>query len=185
MKITKRALVTAITVLLAGKAANANVRYDFTALSSFPFQGSSYTGTFSVEVPDFITADTTLPVSSLLACSATSSTSGPVDCFSQSFYFDVSVGYDTVGFGVIANTVPPESPTLQIYYYFGEGSFSTPGMYTSQIFGNDQAATLVVSLVPSIPEPSTWACVAVGLFCLQRAVRRRGTQQLSLRSAAT
>ena len=172
MKLTKCNLAAAIAVLLAGGAANANVRYDFTASSSFPFQGLTYSGAFSVEVPDFITADTTIPVSSLLSCSAMSS-SGPVDCFSQSFYFDAAVGYDTVGFGVIAPTVPPESPNLQISYYFGEGIFSTPGTYSTLIFGSDQAATLVVSLVPGVPEPSTWACVAAGLFCLQRAIRKR------------
>jgi len=172
MKLTKHTLLVIIALLLGTGAASANVRYDFTALSSFAFEGLTYSGAFSVEVPDFVSADTTIPVPSLLACSAMSS-SGPVDCFSQSFYFNVAAGYDTVGFGVVAPTVPPQSPNLQIYYYFPEGAFSAPGTYSSQIFGADQAATLVVSLVPGVPEPATWAYAAAGLFCLQRVLRKR------------
>lgn len=159
---------TALCLSLASGVASADVRYEFTSTSAIPFEGVIYTGSFSFVAPDFIVSDTDIPVTSMAQCTATTS-SGAVPCSYSSFMFNVSQGYDTVGFGVQASE---SSPNLRIYYYFTDGAFSTPGQHASQIFGADQAGTLTVSLLSAVPELSSWAYAALGLAGMLAMVRR-------------
>lgn len=166
-------LLTAASLSLATGLAFADVRYDFTATSSIAFQGETYTGSFSFVTPDFIVTDTTVPATSLLQRAVESST-GPVPCSESAFMFNLSPGYDTVGFGIYASDA---TPFVKIFYYFLDGAFSTPGLHASQLLGADQAGTLTVSLLSPVPEMASWAYTALGLAGLLAMVRRTRNQK--------
>ena len=146
--------------------ADAAVRYDFKALSSYdhgPFFGVT-TGGFVYDAPSFITTDTIVPASALVSCSVTS-TAGPVACWQQEFAFDA------VLFGVL-------SPIGggQINYFFPTGAFGAVGTYKTIYFHGFQDGTLVVSKVtagPGVPEPATWATLILGFGAVGSLVRRR------------
>lgn len=158
-------LLAAAGLSFAAGTACADVRYDFTATSSVPFDGISYTGSFSVVVPDFIATETMIPVASMTQCAVMSS-SGPAPCSDANFQFNLSPGYETVGFGVYLNE---NAPRLEIEYYFVNGAFSTPGVHASDLLGPSQAGTLTVTVVP---EAASGAYAALGLAGLLAAVRR-------------
>ena len=181
MKLDIKMSVVMAALLLSTYKVNANVRYDFTALSSLPFEGYSYTGSFSVVVPSFISSFTTIPVSTLLHCSALTS-SGSINCFDPSFEF-FQVGYDAIGFGVHAIVAPGESPNLRNYYYFKGGAFSTPGAYSS-FFGADQAGTLVVSVVPTVSEPAAGTLAILGVAAVLTVIRKQGARSRQSAHAA-
>ena len=177
-----KASVAMAALMLSTAQVNADVRYDFTALSSIPFEGYSYTGAFSVVVPTFISNYTNIPVSALLNCSALTTT-GPVDCLDPSFEFP-QVGYDVIGFGAHAIVPLGESPNLLIYYYFSAGAFNSPGTYFSQIYGAEQAGTLVVSVVPTVPEPTSGALLIVGGIACLGFIRKQHIRTWRLTNAA-
>ena len=163
------------TMLLAGAAAmlacalgapaDAAVRYDFTALTSFD-SGPGFgniSGSFSYIAPDFLTADTIVPAGSLESCTVTS-TAGPATCWQQEFAFD------TVYFGVSA-----PGGEGQFFYYFPLGAFGAVGAYDTFIHP-EQVGTLVVSRVadgPGVPEPSAWAMLILGFGAAGSLIRRR------------
>lgn len=164
----KRSLfaAAAVAALMASGAATAQVRYDFTAFSSFDFDGEMFSGSFSVVLPDFVTATTSVPVDSLLSCTVVASPAAPANCGQQGFRFDVSPGTTTIAFGVSTEL----NPGTSIFYYFDGAAFSTPGTYDSLLFGSDQAGQLTVGVVP---EPGQWALLALGLAAVGVATRRR------------
>jgi PEP-CTERM motif len=132
-------------------SANAEIRYDFTAYSAFDFgYGTLTEGSFTYFSPNFVVPNFTVPVADLASCSAAFSSSGPVACGDQSFLNNIS--YETILFGI---------SVTNLYYYFDPTAFSTPGTYQTVLFGDAQAAQLVVSIV-SVPEPSTWAMMLIG-----------------------
>jgi hypothetical protein len=157
---TAAALITAGLMLPAGIAtASSPVRYDFTALSSFDFDGETFSGGFSVIAPDFVTSNTTFAVADLLSCTVVVSPAAAASCRDQEMLFGIFEDYTTVGFGVST----ANNPATGIYYYFDPSAFSTPGTHATQIFGTDQAGSLVVTVVP---EPATAATLLVGLALL-------------------
>lgn len=159
----------AVALVMAPGSASAQVRYDFTAFSSFNFSGEQVSGAFAVELPGFVTANTIVPLSALLSCTVVTTPDAPAACRDQGFLLDVEPGYTTVSFGIQTDL----NPGTGVYYYFGEAAFSTPGTHESQLFGADQAARLVVTVVP---EPGQWALLALGLGVLAATARRAGTR---------
>ena len=156
----------ALAGLLALPATASPVRYDFTALSSFDIGGETFTGSFSVLASDFITSATTFQVGDLLSCSVTVSPAGPASCGNQEFLFGVVQDTVTVNFGVETDA----HPGAGIFYYFDSTAFSTPGLHETTIFDTQQAGTL---LVTAVPEPATYALMALGLLAIGVSVRRR------------
>lgn len=163
-----RSLLTLATIatLTASGAASAQVRYDFTAFSSFDINGEKFSGSFSVELPGFVTMDTSVPATSLLSCTVVTSPAAPAQCRNQEFLFGVAAGTTTISFGVQTDL----NPDLGIFYYFDGAAFSTPGTHDSMFFGNDQAGRLTVSVVP---EPGQWALLALGLAVVGARTRRQ------------
>jgi hypothetical protein len=148
--------------------ASAAVEYDFTALTAFPLDnGEVFTGSFSVTLPDFVTADIILPVASLTSCSAVSSF-GPATCLDPSLLPSFESGYATVAISYNSAT----TSDVGIYYYFDASAFTAPGTYQTTVFGTDQAGTLVVSNTGTVPEPDNWLLMALGAAALAGGLRR-------------
>ena len=163
----------------AATAANAEIRYDFTAISALPFNGypqwGEVTGSFTYYSPTFLAPTASTPIavqaSDLASCAATSSLEGSFACGSQGFqyYTPTPSGgpYDVVLFGFL-----PQEPTFPyLFYYFDPSAFTTLGDHYTVVFGADQEGELVVS--GSVPELSTWALTFVG-FAGLAAARRWG-----------
>lgn len=162
-------LGAAVAVIAMPAMAGAAVTYDFTALSSFAFNGVQYTGSFSVTRPSFITPDASIPVAELTSCSITASNGETADCTHQDFLGSIVPGYETVSLGI-------NSPSFQggIFYYFDAGSFEALGTYDTVFFGSDQQGRLVVSGIPSpTPEPAGWLMMITGFGAIGGAIRLR------------
>jgi len=149
--------------------AGAAVTYDFTAFSSFEFNGVHYTGSFSLTRPDFIHLDASIPVANLTSCSITASNGEVAVCRAQDFVDTIVPGYETVSLGV-------DAPSFSggIFYYFDAGSFGAPGIYDTVFFGTDQQGRLVVSGSPSpTPEPAAWLMMIAGFGAIGGTMRLR------------
>jgi hypothetical protein len=168
----KRLLAVLLTATsFAAVPANATVRYDFTAFSSFDTNGEQITGGgFSFVASSFLTDDTNIPFGNLLSCSV-STTASSGTCLDQDMLFHVLQGYQTVSFGISTAL----NPSIGIYYYFDDGAFGAVGTYESQLFGADQAGRLVVTDLGggAVPEPATWAMMIAGFGAVGFAMRRR------------
>lgn len=152
---------------LSPATADAQVRYEFTAFSSFPIGSlGEVTGSWSAVLAGFATDGTVLVPSALESCTATSSLIGPVACDNQTFQPFTFASDDVIGFGVDGATV---------YYYFDDAVFQTLGTHeTNNRLGPQQAGRLVVSLVSvPVPEPSSAVLVVSALAGLFAARRRR------------
>ena len=162
------AAAVASTLAAASGAASAAVEYDFTALSSFALDnGEVFTGSFSVTLPGFVTANTIIPVASLNSCTAVSSF-GPATCLDPSLLVTFAPSYATVEIAYTSAT----TDNVGIFYYFDPTAFGAPGTYQTVVFGADQAGTLVVSNAGTVPEPDTWLLMALGAAALAGGLRR-------------
>ena len=163
------AAALSLSLGLASNAAQASVTYDFTALTAYPVNGETVTGSFSVTLPDFITSATQVPVADLSSCSVVDS-GGPASCLAEDFLYDVAAGYETIGFHFSSAA----NPGTETYYYFNAGSLEAPGTYASQLLGDAQEGTLTVTQSTSaIPEPAALPLMAAGLGLLVAALRRK------------
>ena len=158
-------------LVLSAGAANAVVRYEFVALSSFPFNiGAGYetfSGGWVLETAAPIAPGDNFLPADLVSCSALGSISGVVDCSQQeikSGFFEDDI---TIVFGI--------ENAVGIYYYFEPESLYTYGVHFTTIFGNDQGGTLTVSDVGdgAVPEPATWAMMIAGFGLVGASLRKR------------
>lgn len=173
VNIAGRALAAAAlglaTIALAAPA-SALVRYEFTALSSFPINGEAYSGGFTYTSPDFITSFRTVQPADLVNATLIGSVSGALPIEASEFLPNF-FGGDAVGFGF--------QPGGVIYYYFPLGAFIQPGTYKTIVFGDDQAGRLVVTDLGGgngggvVPEPASWAMLIAGFGLVGGAIRRR------------
>lgn len=163
------AFAATAALTLPARSASAQVRYDFTALSSFDFNGEMFSGAFSVELPSLVTGNTLIPASSLSSCSVVPFPSAVAACGSQGFRFDIAPGYTTITFGVLTDL----NPGTSIFYYFDATAFSTLGTHETVIFGTDQAGRLVVTDLATVPEPGTFAMLVAGLGLVAVVANRR------------
>ncbi|WP_431312706.1 PEP-CTERM sorting domain-containing protein [Roseateles agri] len=142
------------------------IRYDFTALSSFEIGDPplSYTGSFSITLPGVPTGWPHYDASQTSGCSVQPSVGPATSCaFVEFTQTTVPALHDTIFFGV--------DPSRSLAYYFPSGAFSTPGTYDTVEFGASQAGRLVVT---AVPEPATWLAMLLGLCVVGGlAVHRR------------
>lgn len=181
-----RSLALGAFTACAATAANAEIRYDFTAISAEPVNGypqwGEVTGSFTYYSPTFLVPTASTPIavqaSDLASCAATSSLEGSFPCGSQAFQYDPGSPpegpYDVVFFGFL----PPEPTFPYLFYYFDPSAFTTLGDHYTVVFGADQEGELVVS--GTLPELSTWVLTFVGFAGLAAAGRWARRARLGL-----
>lgn len=169
MKFPQKACIAAIMLVASGSAAEATVRYEFTALSSRPVEflngPETVTGSFTLVVPDFIVPTQVFQPAALVSCTATGSVSGDLPC--EAIAFTTQPPFATVQFTVFGEN---------INYFFSTNTFGETGSFDSVVL-TDQRATLVITDLPGvsgpIPEPATWALMIAGFGAVGGALRRR------------
>lgn len=168
MNATKHLICRIAVAALVGAAvpASAQVSYDFTAFSSIPVNGETFSGSFSVNLPDFVTGNTTVPLAAMSSCTVDVSPAATASCRQALFLFDISPPLVTISFDVETQA----NVGTGIYYYFESDAFGSVGTHESVLLGRDQAGRLVVT---AVPEPAQWAMLALGFGVLGLAARRR------------
>jgi hypothetical protein len=170
MKHRRQTAAAAILLGMVSTQVHADVRYDFTALTSIPVDGHIYTGSFSFLAPDFITAYTEVLPPAMLNCWSSPSP-GIAGCVGAILDTRLS-GNDAIEFRVRA--VTPNIEWIGLYYYFADGALSRPGSYTSVLPGAQQSGQLVVTATSAVPELPMSSLLIPGLLALTTMVRRNG-----------
>lgn len=159
--------------VLATSQAQAAVRYDFEALSSFPAGTAPdvITGSISFVAADFIGSATDAPLTN---CLANGSATGALTCRQVTFSPGL-FGYDAVNFGVGL----ADGSTAGPLYYFNPGAFAAVGVYNTVLFDADQAGRLTVTNLSTgaVPEPASWAMMMTGFGMVGGALRHRHTRR--------
>lgn len=169
--------ITAAVIALSAPAANASIRYDFTALSAYPDQNESLTGNFSLLEDSYLTFDSMFMMiksSSLTSCSVKSSLDNSGSCSTYQFLSHNNGGHDVVQFDRVSNI---HSGGIGSSWSFALGAFSKTGTYEAEPYDARQAGTLVVTdtnaPVVAVPEPATWTLLLAGCGVIAFALRRR------------
>ena len=161
--------LSAAALAVCAASAQAAVRYDFVAKSSFGTgqNNETFSGSFSYLSPSFITSSRAIPIAALTSCAAVGSL-GPATCRDQAFF--VHPVDPWIHFQLQSSTGP-----VGIAYYFGASNFRTVGTHDSQKFGSQQFAQLTVTNLGGgvVPEPATWALMIGGFGLAGVALRRR------------
>lgn len=127
---------------------------------------TDYTVTFSLWLPDFVVANTLIPASAISSCTTHAS-----PCASVTFHVDAAADGLVLDPGVQAIEFTSVSG-LSGYYYFSAPAFATPGSYAS-LYGFNPA-----TLVVSVPEPSTYYCLLLGIVITTAVARRSQARAL-------
>lgn len=166
MRFSATVIAAGLAVFLAGPA-SALVRYDFTAFTSYVSEGESINGGgFSFETPDLLTTSTTIQLAGLSSCSL-STTAQPTGgtCTDVSFNLPFSA--------IVFGTNTALNPDTAYYFYFPAGSLSSFGTYASITLQGQTGQLVISDLSDTVPEPTTWAMMLVGIGVMGTAMRRR------------
>lgn len=148
---------TALIAISATTAADAAVKYDFTASSAY----SGTVGSFSYVAPSFLSGYNSIDSTNLLSCTRADG----VACSGAQEINNYAGIYTQVAFNVGNNN--------QNYYYFDTSALNSFGTFNTVLFGASQAGTLTVSnFAAAVPEPATWAMMLAGVGMMGFAMRR-------------
>ncbi len=165
-------------LLLAGAALAFQcqaVTYSFTGFFGEPLPDGQLdqTASFMLSLPDFITSNTQVLVTSMDSCQTPAS-----PCANATFHVDAAADGLTDEKGVQALELSSLSG-YTFYYYFAPSAFGSAGTYDS-LYGFDSA-----SLVAAVPEPGSYALMALGLGLIAvRSWRRRPSAGVAPRLAS-
>jgi len=146
----------AVGLLTGPVAANAIVRYEFTAISSFPNPdlGGTVSGGFVLEAAGFIVPPRYFKPDELLSCSMfVNPGSIPLACGNQEFLRDYP-GLDSIAFIATSGGGP--------LYHFNAGTFGRVGTFVTVLFPEQRGRLVITDLVP-MPEPGTLVLLSLGL----------------------
>lgn len=162
-RLFKLAVATAaIAISQCGHAAT----YSFTGFfgESLPPGQSDYTATFELTLPGPVTAQTTIPAADLTSCMTHAEA-----CTAVTFYPDAAAA------GLAPATdwqaIGLSTASVTTFYYFDPSSFTTDGVY-GEVAGFNPA-TLTVSDVSAVPEPTAAAMFGIATLGLAAIGRRR------------
>ena len=161
-KLVLAALAAAALTVPAGAQA---VTYSFTAETGFGY-GAAFTGDFTYERPDPVTALTFVDPTVLDSCHVSYAGAG-VCRFAQ--FQPNDAGLDVIGFAVSPTLT---DPVQTFFYYFEAGAFGRNGTYATRGGPDNMGHLTVAKIGAPVPEPGTWELMIVG-FGLTGALLRR------------
>lgn len=148
----------AFALATATSPALADVTYTFSGFSSIVNAPQSFTLT----LPDFLTADTFVPASEFDSC-----VGGGEDC--TGLQFNLVDPHNNFSWSLIDF----KTTNTGTFYYFDTSAFTTPGTHTNE-YVDFNPASLTVRVDPvNVAEPATLAMLLGGLGLAGVAVRRR------------
>lgn len=153
MKTLFKTVLTA-AALATSFGASAQVTYKLGGQSDF---------TFELTAPGFITSDTSFAASSLTQCTSLLRT-----CTRVSFVVDAFAnGHTATDLNWQAAVVETSAGTD--YFYFPEPAFTTAGLHLEASTGGGSSLS-----VSAVPEPATFALMALGALVVGAVAKRRG-----------
>jgi hypothetical protein len=124
---------------------------------------------FSFVVDDYLSADTTIPLSAFTFC-----VPGEGTCVGAEFSVD-----DPFNNFPDLSVLNFQTDTSGTFYYFDEDAFTTNGVYTNTEVGFNLATLTVSGFAEAVPEPATWALMISGFGMVGAASRRRLRTQIT------
>ena len=136
-------------LFLTASFASADIVYNFQGTGSYSGLSFQYTSATAI-------SSGTLHVSDL------DSFTGVFDTKIGAVQINFPPSHDNLGVGI--------SPLQLDFFYFPDGAFSTPGVYSSRFYPN-RSATLTVTETAAVPEPSSLLLLGSGFAGLAGVIR--------------